>query len=196
MVVNIGGDVKCVVVGDGGVGKTSMLLRYIDGRFLEEYIPTCFDSYAVSLDLGDRYYDLCLMDTAGQETYDRLRTLSYFNTDVFVVCFSVASQDSFTNVRTRWIPELKEFKPGTRFILVGTQADLREDAQYPGECVSLSQAKKLARKVGAEAYVECSSLTGDGLKSVFHGALTTAVCPKKKRKFWRSFKQLFKKNEK
>ncbi|KAK7477719.1 hypothetical protein BaRGS_00031007 [Batillaria attramentaria] len=189
----VGDEIKCVVVGDGGVGKTSMLLRYVNDDFLTEYMPTCFDSYSVPLDLGDKQGSLVLIDTAGQETYDRLRTLSYYNTDIFVVCFSVASMDSFINVRSRWIPELHDYKPGTPFLLVGTQSDLRDGQPATGsaDCVSTHKAKKLARKVGAICYLECSALTGSGLDRVFRQAVTSVLRPQKKRKLWSSIKNIF-----
>ena len=127
-----------------------------------------------------------------QETYDRLRTLSYYNTDVFVICFSLISPDSLVNVRSRWVPELKEFKPGTPFIVVGTQSDLR-DNQVSGNCVTSTQGRKIARKVGALGYVECSSLTGDGIKDVFRTSLLAVVRPREKQTVWRSLKHCFSK---
>ena len=71
--------------------------------------------------------NLGLWDTAGQEDYDRLRPLSYPQTDVFLVCFSVISPTSYENVRARWHPELMRYSPNTKIILVGTKTDLRED---------------------------------------------------------------------
>ncbi|KAK7103398.1 rho-related GTP-binding protein RhoQ-like [Littorina saxatilis] len=185
-------EIKCVVVGDGGVGKTSMLLRYVNDDFLSEYMPTCFDSYSVPLDVGDRQGNLVLVDTAGQETYDRLRTLSYYSTDIFIVCFSVVSVDSFINVRSRWVPELHAYRPGTPFLLVGTQGDLRQCPKASSHTfVPARKAKKLARKVGALDYLECSALTGNGLDRVFRQAVSHALRPQKKRKLWTSFKNIF-----
>jgi cell division control protein 42 len=60
-----------------------------------------FDNYAVTVTIGDVPYTLGLFDTAGQEDYDRLRPLSYPQTDVFLVCFSVVSPSSFENVREK-----------------------------------------------------------------------------------------------
>ncbi|KAL8603613.1 hypothetical protein ACOMHN_005555 [Nucella lapillus] len=216
---------KCVIVGDGGVGKTSMLIRYVNDDFLTEYMPTCFDSYSVPVDMGDRHCSLVLIDTAGQETYDRLRTLSYYNTDVFVVCFSVANPDSYLNVRSRWVPELHAYRPGTPFLLVGTQADLRlhpppitppNPTTHPNlptspapstptnhsssssfssltARVPVEKGRKLARKIGAVEYLECSALTGSGLNEVFRQALMCALRPSARRKSrcWSRLKRIF-----
>ncbi|GFO13254.1 cell division control protein 42 homolog [Plakobranchus ocellatus] len=212
---------KCVVVGDGGVGKTSMLVRFVQGDFFTEYQPTDFDSFTVSMALGDEWMPctMTLVDTAGQETYDRLRTLTYHDADVFIVCFSVAYPDSYINVRARWIPELREYKPKTPIILVGTQSDLRDklmqeaatkDKSSPSTLTSSSatsqnsddqslspafvtrkEGKRLATKVKARMYSECSALTGEGLDKIFYQALMTAVVPKKKRRFWNRMKRLF-----
>lgn len=57
---------KCVVVGDGAVGKTCLLIRYAKNEYPDGYIPTVFDSYAVSLPVGDDSYELHLFDTAGK----------------------------------------------------------------------------------------------------------------------------------
>lgn len=62
-----------------------------------------FDNYAVTVMIGGEPYTLGLFDTAGQEDYDRLRPLSYPQTDVFLVCFSVVSPSSFENVREKVI---------------------------------------------------------------------------------------------
>lgn len=62
---------------------------------------------------------LGLWDTAGQEDYDRLRPLSYPQTDVFLICFSVASPSSFENVTSKWYPEIKHHCPDAPIILVG-----------------------------------------------------------------------------
>merc|ERR1719197_1322272 len=71
--------------------------------------------------------NLGLWDTAGQEDYDRLRPLSYPQTDVFLICFSVISPTSFENVAVKWHPEISHHAPEVPFILVGTKMDLRDD---------------------------------------------------------------------
>lgn len=63
--------------------------------------PQVFDNYAVTVMIGGEPYTLGLFDTAGQEDYDRLRPLSYPQTDVFLVCFSVVSPSSFENVKEK-----------------------------------------------------------------------------------------------
>ena len=66
-------------------------------------------------------------DTAGQEDYDRLRPLSYPDTDVILMCFSVDSPDSLENIPEKWTPEVKHFCPNVPIILVGNKKDLRND---------------------------------------------------------------------
>ncbi|KAF2901472.1 hypothetical protein ILUMI_04714, partial [Ignelater luminosus] len=91
--------IKCVVVGDGSVGKTCMLIRYAKDEYPTEYIPTVFDNYAVSVPISGENYKLHLFDTAGQEDFEQLRRLAFSNTDVFLVCFAVDRWASFINVR-------------------------------------------------------------------------------------------------
>ena len=77
------------------------LFSYTTNKFPSEYVPTVFDNYAVTVMIGGEPYTLGLFDTAGQEDYDRLRPLSYPQTDVFLVCFSVVSPSSFENVKEK-----------------------------------------------------------------------------------------------
>lgn len=176
--------IKCVVVGDGAVGKTCLLISYTTNKFPSEYVPTVFDNYAVTVMIGGEPYTLGLFDTAGQEDYDRLRPLSYPQTDVFLVCFSVTSPASFENIREKWIPEIHHHCPKTPFLLVGTAADLRDDPvqleklqRNKQKPVSIEQAERLAKDMNAVKYVECSALTQKGLKNVFDEAILAALEP-------------------
>ena len=114
---------------------------------------------------------LCL---SGQEDYDRLRPLSYPQTDVFLVCFSVTSPASFENVKEKWFPEVHHHCPGVPCLIVGTQIDLRDDpavieklGRQKQRPVPAEAGERLARELGAVKYVECSALTQKGLKNVF-----------------------------
>jgi small GTP-binding protein len=166
--------IKCVVVGDGAVGKTCMLVAYAEDRFPEEYLPTVFDNYAAQMVVDGNPICLELWDTAGQEDYDRVRPLSYPNTDVFLVAFSVTSRTSFTNVRDKWLPELLS-QPlvdlsVSKVILVGTKSDLRGDAAAAaatgGDLVSREEGEALAKQLACVRYLECSARTREGLKQV------------------------------
>jgi cell division control protein 42 len=158
--------IKCVVVGDGAVGKTCLLISYTTNKFPNEYVPTVFDNYAVTVMIGGEPYTLGLFDTAGQEDFDRLRPLSYPQTDVFLVCFSVVNPSSFANIKEKWIPEILHHCPKTPLLIIGTQVDLREDNAYIAKLakqnkkpISYEQGKALAKELKAVEYVECSALS-------------------------------------
>ena len=108
---------QTVVVGDGAVGKTCLLVSYAQNTFLDDYVPTIFDNYITNVMVQDKTISLGLWDTAGmlcllwdshnwtgQEEYDRLRVLSYPGTNVVLICFSLISKASFENVRHKVCP--------------------------------------------------------------------------------------------
>lgn len=126
--------------------------------------------------------ELALWDTAGQEDYDRLRPLSYPETDVVLVCFAIDSKDSLENVYEKWTPEVRHYCPDVPVILVGNKKDLRDDpttiedlsrnGQGP---LTAEDGHAMAQKIGAHAYLECSAKTKVGVREVFEAATRAAI---------------------
>nr|CAH7753644.1 unnamed protein product [Callosobruchus chinensis] len=204
-----------------------MLISYTTDSFPGEYVPTVFDNYSAPMVVDGISVSLGLWDTAGQEDYDRLRPLSYPQTDVFLICFSVASPSSFENVTSKWYPEIKHHCPDAPMILVGkypcnlkyiqihninlikknakillsymwqflarvqqtfeiagTKIDLRDDRETLNALadqglspIKREQGQKLANKIRAVKYMECSALTQRGLKQVFDEAVRAVLRP-------------------
>jgi len=174
--------IKVVLVGDGAVGKTSMLITYTTNAFPGEYIPTVFDNYTANMEFHGKMYNIGLWDTAGQEDYDRLRPLSYPQTDVFLLCFSVVSQTSFANLRSKWWPEVSHHCPGTPCLIVGTKLDLRDDPEVASRLaekglvpVTKENALALVSELKVTGYCETSSLKGIGLKDLFDTVVTSVI---------------------
>ncbi|XP_030590905.1 ras-related C3 botulinum toxin substrate 1-like isoform X2 [Archocentrus centrarchus] len=155
--------IKCVVVGDGGVGKTCLLISYTTKAFPGEHIPTVFDNYSATVMVDGNAVNLGLWDTAGQGDYDRLRPLSYPET---------------------WLPEVRHHCPKTPIILVGTKLDLRDDKNTLEKLkkdklspITYTQGQALSKEIGSVKYLECSALTQRGLKTVFDEAIRVMLSP-------------------
>ena len=126
--------------------------------------------------------ELALWDTAGQEDYDRLRPLSYPDTDVILMCFSIDSPDSLENIPEKWTPEVKHFCPSVPIILVGNKKDLRNDpstikelGKMKQEPVKPEEGRAMAEKINAFAYLECSAKSKEGVREVFETATRAAL---------------------
>lgn len=177
--------IKSVVVGDGGVGKTCLLISYTTNTFPNDYIPTVFDNYSASVMIDGEPVKLGLWDTAGQSEYDRLRPLSYPQTEIFLCCFSVISPDSFANIKSKWIPEIMHHSPkDILIVLIGTKIDLRDDLHVMDELaerntrpITYEQGVKMAKDLGAIQYLECSAATQVGVKEIFDYAIRAVLDP-------------------
>eukprot|EP01091_Cochliopodium_minus_P011031 TRINITY_DN305_c0_g3_i1.p1 TRINITY_DN305_c0_g3~~TRINITY_DN305_c0_g3_i1.p1 ORF type:complete len:194 (+),score=41.69 TRINITY_DN305_c0_g3_i1:3-584(+) len=171
-------NVKCVVVGDGAVGKTCLLISYTSNSFPgENYIPTVFDNYSANVIFEGKPITLNLWDTAGQEDYDKLRPLSYPQTDIFLICFSLINPTSFENVRSKWIKEIRHHMPLTKCILAGLKMDLRDDPIIVQQLIdknsgpiTYERGLEMSKEIGAVKYIEVSALIGH-LKHAFDEVL-------------------------
>ncbi len=143
-----------------------------------DYVPTVFDNYNANVTWNDEVISLGLWDTAGQEDYDRIRPLSYPDTNVFLVCFSVVNPNSYDNVTSKWVPELRLHCSEAPIILVGTKIDLRNDSETLKKLQvkdlqpkTQEDGEKLKDEIGAVSYGECSAKTQVGLKEIFQKAI-------------------------
>ena len=160
--------VKIVSIGDGSTGKTSLLIKLTQNTFPRDYVPTVFDNYAAQMSIPikgkQRSFNLNLWDTAGQQEYDTLRPLSYPGTDIFLLFFSIDEPDSFENITSKWVEEVKEHKascPEAKLFVMGTKTDLRTDegtianlkakGQHP---ITYKEGVELAKRSSAHKYVD------------------------------------------
>jgi len=125
--------------------------------------------------------ELYLSVMAGQEEYASLRSLSYPDSDVVVLGYAIDWPSSLSNVQEAWMPELQPFLPKP-IILVGCKKDLRKDKRTinelakANECpVTYEEGLAVARKIGASAFLECSSLTDEGIWDMLHAVSWLAV---------------------
>lgn len=158
-------NMKVVVVGDGGCGKTCLLVSYVQRKFPEIYVPTVFENYVAHVASSNgKLFEVALWDTAGQEEYDRLRPLSYPDADVILICFALDNLTSLQNVKDIWYPEVAHFCPGIPILLVGTKADLKlgMDPDVPIQ---------LATEINAIGYIQCSAKRMFNINTVFNFAI-------------------------
>ena len=170
-------DLKIVVVGDGAVGKTCLLISYATNEFPGGCIPTLLDTYSTNILVYSQLHTATLWDTAGQEEYDRLRPLAYPQTDVFLACFSIISYASLEHYET--YPKVRYHCPTVPMIVVGTKVDLRNDKATIDidrmAPVSFAQGVETANMIKAVKYLECSALTQLGVREVFEEAARVSL---------------------
>jgi len=165
--------IKVVCVGDGAVGKTSLLYSFAMNAFPDTYEPTVFDNYTANLQYNGQTYHLNLWDCAGQEDYKEMRKLSYPNTDVFLICFSVISPVSFKHI-DEWIKEVQASSTTQISIVI---ACTKMDALQNVEILKLLKEKQIYPLSAQDIHVlkqkytypviECSAKTGQNVQRVF-----------------------------
>ena len=170
---------------DGAVGKTCLLLQYVDGKYQDTHIPTIFDNKAKRVTCEGKVVTLTLWDTAGQEDYARLRPLSYPSTDVFLICFSLTSRVSLNNIQHKWIPELLQYQKThasesdktPKYILVGNKADLWKESTASDK-ITEAEVQKFIKESESkliQGFVKCSAKTGEGVNDAFQYACKVAL---------------------
>eukprot|EP01115_Flamella_aegyptia_P012753 TRINITY_DN64_c0_g4_i1.p1 TRINITY_DN64_c0_g4~~TRINITY_DN64_c0_g4_i1.p1 ORF type:complete len:193 (-),score=69.19 TRINITY_DN64_c0_g4_i1:70-648(-) len=155
--------IKLVVIGDGAVGKTCLLISYANNRFPEDYIPTVFDNYVVNLTAGEQTIELGLWDTAGQEEYSALRDQYMKTGEGFVLVYSITTRSSFEQtqkLRTH-ILRIKNDAADFPIILVGNKKDLENE-----RVVKEEEGRTMAEKWGC-LFIETSAKTNTNVNETF-----------------------------
>ncbi|KAI5198136.1 hypothetical protein E4T39_06881 [Aureobasidium subglaciale] len=139
-------------------------------------------NYVHDIFIDNVHVELSLWDTAGQEEFDRLRSLSYDDTHAIMLCFSVDSPDSLENVESKWVAEIAENCPGVKLVLVALKCDLREQAnddegsaEPKRPMIDYKRGLAVAEKIKALRYLECSAMKNRGVNEAFTEAARVAL---------------------
>lgn len=154
---------KLVIVGDGGVGKTSIITRYIKDKFTQGYEPTLEDNYTTKIKISDtETLEVEIADTAGQEDYKPLRDKYMVEGELFFVVYSIIDARSL-QMAENLLEQIKSLKEGEpfKFILIGNKCDLTDQRSVPQ-----IDGQNLANKFGGK-FFETSALSKQNIDEVF-----------------------------
>jgi Ras-related protein Rab-11A len=157
---------KLVLLGDGAVGKTSLIMRYVNHTFSSDYHPTLGINIVTkeieNKDLN-RIVKLVVWDIAGQEKYDFSRKMFFQGSVGALLVYDVSRNSSFENVQNKWINDFREFgNQNSVYLLIGNKMDLTSS-----RAVTFEDGKKLAQKIKATDFIETSAKKGDNVEIAF-----------------------------
>jgi len=158
-------ELKIVLLGVGGVGKSAFTARLVQGVFVEKYDPTIEDSYRKTFDCDGENYILEILDTAGTEQFSSMRDLYMKDGQGFVLVYSITALSTLGALEDfyKQILKVKDLSPGSSvpMIVCGNKCDLDEDRE-----VKVDQGEGLAKKLGGAIHMQTSAKTGYNVEEV------------------------------
>jgi Ras-related protein Rab-22 len=155
---------KVVLVGESGVGKTSIITKFIDETFQEDQQSTTggtFSTKSVICD-GGKILKFEIWDTAGQERYRALTKMFYKDANAAIMVYDITRKDSFEELKNYWSEQIKESSPeGIILVIAANKSDLFEH-----EAIDESIAREFAQQIGA-FYIATSAKNSDGINNLF-----------------------------
>ena len=164
---------KLVVVGDPGVGKTSIILRFTDNAFLRTYVPTLGVSITEKVfNVDDKVVESILWDIAGQNKFQTMRRHFYQGSEAILLIFDLTNRSSFNSIKNWYDDVMKNMEKHhhqmTGYIF-GNKSDLTEIRK-----VKLVEALTLAKELNLK-YIETSALTGKNVEYTFYDIAETVI---------------------
>lgn len=161
---------KIILLGDSGVGKTSIILRFSDNSYNPDFHSTIGVDFRVSQQtINNKSVKLQLWDTAGQERFRNIVSSYYRVAHAALFIFDITNLASFENI-TMWIGESENFfKDSVAKFLVGNKSDLEHK-----RTVSVDKAQSYAERMGMK-YLEVSAKTADHVNETFHNITSVLI---------------------
>ena len=156
--------IKITLLGNYGVGKSSILFRYKNGSFEEEYYSSDGESYSDKIIIRDNInYQLDIWDTAGQEKYNSLGRNFYREAYVVILVYDITKKESFESLKTIWYPDLLKY--GEKYKIL-TVVGNKYDRYNEEKAVSEEEARKFASGIKAN-FIMVSAKTGYNINYLF-----------------------------
>jgi len=159
---------KLLLIGDSGVGKTSLLLRFADNKFLDSFITTIGVDFKIKkMDVDGKAIKLQIWDTAGQEKFRTITSSYYRGAHGIIVVYDVTNKESFLHVKG-WLSDIDRYAQGNikvQKMLVGNKSDL------PNREVTFKEAKAFADSLGIK-FAETSAKQSDNVMEAFTTMVT------------------------
>jgi len=154
---------KLLLIGDSGVGKSCLLLRFADDTYTESYISTIGVDFKIrTIEQGGKTIKLQIWDTAGQERFRTITSSYYRGAHGIIIVYDVTDQESFNNVK-QWMQEIDRYgTENVRKLLVGNKCDLESS-----RVVSYEDGQSLAESIGIP-FVETSAKNGIAVEDAFN----------------------------
>ena len=169
---------KLIVVGNQGTGKSSILNRFVNETFDENYQATIgLDFHSKNITIHDQDVRLIIYDTAGQEKFRSLIPMYIREAQIILFIYDISDKDSFDSI-PKWIQQVNDvINKEVVFVLIGNKLDLESNRK-----VTFEEGKKLAEKSNY-VFQEVSAKTGENFEKLFEVQIFEAVYNKFKKEF-------------